>query len=67
MNFRDYANTETSAFVDRLTTAAEAAAQTAAQEIRAAADAEIQQIRAETVQRAPVFRRVRVTLDGPVG
>ena len=47
MNFRDYANTETSAFVDRLTTAAEAAAQTAAQEIRAAADAEIQQIRAD--------------------
>ncbi len=47
MNFRDYASTETSAFVDRLTIAAEAAAQTAAREIRVAADAEIQQVRAD--------------------
>jgi len=47
MNFRDYASTETSAFVDRLTTAADAAAQTVAQEIRVSADAELQQVRAD--------------------
>ncbi|MDQ3418976.1 MAG: hypothetical protein M3541_09365 [Acidobacteriota bacterium] len=50
MNFRDYASTETSALVERLTTAAEVAAQTAAQEIRAAADAEIQQVRADAAR-----------------
>ena len=47
MNFRDYASTEASAFLERLTSAAEAAAQTAAQDVRAAVDDEIQQIRAE--------------------
>lgn len=47
MNFRDYASTEASAFIERLTTAAQEAAETAAQEIRVSADARIEQVRAE--------------------
>lgn len=47
MNLREYVTTETSAFVDRLTAAAEAAARHAASELRGSADAEIGTLRAQ--------------------
>ena len=47
MDLREYAVTETSAFVDRLTAVAEATTQKAVEEVRAAADAELERVRAE--------------------
>ena len=45
MNFREYANTETSAFIERLIAAADAATQNAIHEVRTSADAEIERLR----------------------
>src|SRR5687768_18104426 len=47
MNFREYANTETSALIERLTAAADAATHNAIQEVRSSADAEIERLRAD--------------------
>src|SRR5687768_10668890 len=47
MNFREYANTETSALIERLTAAADAATRNAIQEVRSSADAEIERLRAD--------------------
>jgi hypothetical protein len=47
MNFREYANTETSALIERLTAAADAATQHAVHEVRTSTDVEIERLRAQ--------------------
>ena len=68
MRIRDYVTNETSAFVERLAAAAEAAAQDAASQCRQAADAEIGKLRAqldaEAARGAALEARLRNAEDG---
>ena len=63
MKFREYANTETSAFIERLTAAADAATQNAIHEVRISADAEIARLRTDADRSRQDAEQLRAQLD----